>query len=80
MQINRHGASWSLGMGLTANIVGVDRVQKQLAALSDQQIREASAKALNDAAFQLRRDMQAHMRTTFDRVTPFVGRSPRVFM
>lgn len=80
MQINRHGASWSLGMGLAANIVGVDRVQKQLAALSDQQIREASAKALNDAAFQLRRDMQAHMRTTFDRVTPFIERAPRIFM
>lgn len=67
-------------MQLTANIVGVDRVQKQLAALADRQIREASAKALNDAAFQLRRDMQAHMRTTFDRVTPWIERAPKVFM
>lgn len=67
-------------MQLNAHILGIDRVQKQLAALSDRQIREASAKALNDAAFQLRRDMQAHMRSTFDRVTPFIERSPRVFM
>lgn len=67
-------------MQLTANILGVDRVQRQLQALSEKQLREASAKALNDAAFQLRRDMQSHMRTTFDRVTPFIERAPRVFM
>lgn len=67
-------------MQLNANIVGVDRVRKQLEALSDLQIREASAKALNDAAFQLRRDMQAHMRSTFDRVTPWIERSPKVIM
>lgn len=67
-------------MQLTTNILGVDRVQKQLQALTERQIREASAKALNDAAFQLRRDMQAHMRTTFDRVTPFIERAPRIFM
>lgn len=66
-------------MQLNTNIIGVDRVRKQLEALSDLQIREASAKALNDAAFQLRRDMQAHMRSTFDRVTPWIERSPKVF-
>ncbi|QTW18194.1 hypothetical protein [Comamonas kerstersii] len=65
-------------MQLNAHILGIDRVQKQLAALSDRQIREASAKALNDTAFQLRRDMQAHMRSTFDRVTPWMERSPKV--
>lgn len=78
MEINRHGVDWS--MRLTTQIVGVERVQKQLQALSERQIREASAKALNDAAFQLRRDMQAHMRTTFDRVTPWMERSPKVIM
>lgn len=67
-------------MQLNTNIIGVDRVRKQLEALSDLQIREASAKALNDAAFQLRRDMQAHMRSTFDRVTPWIERSPKVIM
>lgn len=65
-------------MQLTTNLLGVDRVQKQLQALTERQIREASAKALNDAAFQLRRDMQAHMRSTFDRVTPWMERSPKV--
>ncbi|MBV7418455.1 hypothetical protein KW830_08295 [Comamonas sp. CMM03] len=67
-------------MQLNTNIIGVDRVRKQLEALSDFQICEASAKALNDAAFQLRRDMQAHMRSTFDRVTPWIERSPKVIM
>lgn len=67
-------------MQLNTNIIGVDRVRKQLEALSDLQIREVSAKALNDAAFQLRRDMQAHMRSTFDRVTPWIERSPKVIM
>lgn len=65
-------------MQLTTNILGVDRVKKQLQALTEAQIRAASAKALNDAAFQLRRDMQAHMRSTFDRVTPWMERSPKV--
>ena len=65
-------------MQLNTNIVGVERVAKQLAALNERQINEASAKALNDSAFQLRRDMQAHMRATFDRVTPWIERSPKV--
>lgn len=67
-------------MQLITNLVGVERVQKQLLALSEKQISVAAAKALNDSAFQLRRDMQAHMRTTFDRVTPWMERAPKVIM
>lgn len=65
-------------MQLNVAVLGLERVKKQMSALSGQQLREAGASALNDTAFQLRRDMQQHMRTRFDRVTPWIERSPRV--
>ncbi|SFE88543.1 hypothetical protein [Paracidovorax wautersii] len=67
-------------MKLGGNIKGLEKVQKQLATLTGQQAREVYAKALNDTAFQhVRPAMQQEMRTAFDRPTPFILRSPRVF-
>lgn len=65
-------------MQLNVAVLGLERVKKQMSALSGQQLREAGARALNDTAFQLRRAMQQHIRTRFDRVTPWIERSPRV--
>lgn len=67
-----------LTMGL--NVTGLDKVRKHMDALSGAQMRTAYAQALNDTAFQVRRDMQAAMRNNFDRPTPFIVKSPRVFM
>ncbi|MBP3980858.1 hypothetical protein J8G26_08970 [Acidovorax sp. JG5] len=66
-------------MKLNVEIRNQQAVQDVLAKLSGPQAREAYAKALNDAGFQVRREMQAALRSSFDRVTPWVERSPKVF-
>lgn len=65
---------------LGTRITGLEKVKAELGRLSGPQQREAYAKALNDTAFQkLRPGLQAEMRSKFDRPTPFIVRSPRVF-
>ena len=54
-------------------------VLKQLHGLTGPQAARAYAKALNDTGFQVRREMQAALRSSFDRVTPWVEKSPKVF-
>lgn len=67
-------------MHINFNIAGVESVKKHLEALTGQQARAAYARALNDTGFQLRRDMQQQMQQKFDRPTPFIVNSPKVFM
>lgn len=66
-------------MQLSVQIINQKAVEAQLAKLSGRQAKEAYAKAINDTAFQVRRQMQADMARTFDRVTPFIQKSPKVF-
>lgn len=66
-------------LGLTIRVENLDRVRDTLNKLSGKQAREAYAKAINDAAYKVRREMQADMARSFDRVTPFIQRSPKVF-
>ena len=66
-------------MKLNVEIRNQKAVQDVLAKLSGPQARVAYAKALNDAGFQMRREMQAALRSSFDRVTPWVEWSPKVF-
>lgn len=66
-------------MQITAEIRNQRAVEHLLAQLSGKQASQAYAKALNDAGFQVRRNMQAALRTSFDRVTPWIERSPKVF-
>ena len=66
-------------MKLNVEIRNQKAVQDVLAKLSGPQARVAYAKALNDAGFQMRREMQAALRSSFDRVTPWVEKSPKVF-
>lgn len=66
-------------LGLTIRVENLDRVRDTLNKLSGKQAREAYAKAINDAAYKVRREMQADMGRSFDRVTPFIQRSPKVF-
>lgn len=67
------------GLDLKIRVENLDRVRDTLNKLSGQQARAAYAKAINDAAFKVRREMQADMARSFDRVTPFIQRSPKVF-
>lgn len=66
-------------MQINITIKGIERVKAQLEALSGAQLREASAKALTDAGYQVKRDMQRELTQRFDRPTPFILRSPKVF-
>lgn len=65
---------------INVQILGLDKVQKQLQELSGTEIKRAFAGALNDEAFRARSEMQEHMRKTFNSVTPYIERSPRVEM
>lgn len=59
-------------MRIEMQVSGLEKVQKQIAALSGPQLDEAAAKAINDIAFQVRRAMQDEMRAVFDRPTPYI--------
>lgn len=67
-------------MQITVKAQGLDKVQKHLAKLSGQQFKAAQTKALNDAAFAVRRAYQDEMRSVFDRPTPYMLRSIQVKM
>ena len=62
---------------LTIRTENLDKVRDALARLSGPQARQAYANAINDAAFQVRKAMQAELRTRFDRVTPFIANAPQ---
>jgi len=64
---------------LDIRVENLDKVRKALDMLSGPQARVAYAKAINDTAYKVRREMQADMGRSFDRVTPFIQRSPKVF-
>ncbi len=53
-------------------MTGLEKVRKQIAAISGPKLEEAAAKALNDIAFQIRRAMQEEMRIVFDRPTSYI--------
>ena len=64
---------------ITIRTENLDKVREALARLSGPQARQAYANAINDAAFKARKQMQAEMGSRFDRVTPWIQRSPKVF-
>lgn len=66
-------------LSITIHTENLDAVRDTLAKLSGNEARQAYAKALTDTGFELRRKMQAHLASRFDRVTPWVQKSPKVF-
>lgn len=62
-------------MKIGLQTVGLERVKKQLDSLTGQQAKEAYAKGINDAAYQVRRALQSEMASVFDRPTPYILRS-----
>lgn len=69
-----------MSVSLDLQFRGMESVQRVLADLSSQQQKEAYAKALNDVGFAVRKEMQKAMDSRFDRVTPWIRKSPKVFM
>lgn len=67
-----------LGIKVTAAMLNLDSVQGMLKNLSSGQIKQACSLALNDTGFAVRRAWQEEMRGRFDRVTPYMEKSPTV--
>lgn len=65
-------------MKLEIRAEGLERVRKVMQRLSDAQMRQAHADALNDAAGHVQRAMRAQIASAFDRPTPWVANSPWV--
>lgn len=64
-------------MKLELKIENLEKVSAALAKLSGPQARVAYANAINDTGFMVRRAMQAEL-GKFDRVTPFIQKSPKL--
>ena len=71
---------WVSKMEINAQIRGQEAVADLLATLSGPKAAAAYAKAMNDTAFQVRREMQAEFGRVFDRVTPYILKSSYVQM
>lgn len=65
-------------MQLKLEVKGLEKVQAQLRKLSQSGLKEATSKALNDVAFTVRKGMQDHMQSVFDRPTPYILKSVQV--
>lgn len=65
-------------MKINLQIQGLDKVQATLRKLTGNAIKEATVKAINDTAFQVRKEMQREMGQVFDRPTPYIVRSVQV--
>lgn len=66
-------------MRLSAEIRNQKELTDLLGKLAGGELRKAYALALNDTGFMVRGKQVAALNGAFDRVTPFVGRSPKVF-
>ncbi len=62
-------------MKIGLNMVGLEKVRKELDQLSGPQFRIAAAKAINDTAFKVRKAMQDEMVSVFQDPTPHILRS-----
>lgn len=67
-------------MEISLKIENLGAVADTLKQLSGEQARGAYSKAINDTAFQVRRAMQAEIKSVFDRPTPYILSSPRVVL
>ncbi len=66
-------------MKLSAEIRNQKELTDLLGKLAGGELRKAYALALHDTGFMVRGKQVAALKGAFDRVTPFVGRSPKVF-
>lgn len=65
-------------LDVTIDRANLRRVSVALEKLSGQQLKAALAAAINDTGHMVRKQMGEEMRKTFDRVTPFIERSPKL--
>lgn len=65
-------------LDVTIDQANLRRVSAALEKLSGQQLKTALAAAINDTGHMVRKQMGEEMRKAFDRVTPFIERSPKL--
>lgn len=68
-----------MSVKLSVELRGQKATEHLLDVLSGPEVKGAYAKALTDTGFQGRRFMQKKFGSSFDRVTPFIQRAPKVF-
>lgn len=66
-------------MKMELSVQGLDKVRAQIAQLQGPALRSAMVKGINDTAYMARGKVQQEMDRVFDRVTPWIRRSPKVF-
>lgn len=66
------------GIQLSAAMLNTEAVSQLLRDMAGPKARAAYVAALNDTGFHVRKVWQEEMRSKFDRVTPYIERSPRV--
>ena len=66
---------WEIDVQIKMKFEGIEKVQKQLTMLSTTGSKDAFSKAINDAAYQVKRVMASEMNTVFHMVTPYVQKS-----
>lgn len=67
------------GLKLAIRSENLERVASELASLGGGKTRQAIAKALNDVGFQAKRAMEQELRSVFDKPSPFITKSVKVF-
>lgn len=67
------------GLGVTIRADNLQKVAQAMGKLAERDVKVALARALTDAGYQVQREVQAEMRSIFDRPTPFITRNVRVF-
>lgn len=65
-------------MRIEARVKGLEPVKRLMDQLSRGKLQAASAKAINDTGFEVRRALQSEMGSVFDRPTDYIMRSPRL--
>ena len=67
------------GLGVTIRAENLQKVAQAMGKLADRDVKVALARALNDEGYRVQRDVQAEIRSIFDRPTPFITRNVHVF-
>lgn len=66
-------------LAVTIRAENLDKVASAVAQIGGAKLQVALANALNDVGFQAKRAMEQELRSVFDRPTPFIAKSVKVF-
>lgn len=67
-----------MALSINLQITGLDKVRATLNKLASDQLKQATANALNDTAFAARKAIQTRVSSVFDRPSPYIVKSVQV--